>query len=53
MNLGIGANEVETMPFDLSQLETEGIFLNIDTRGFGALERQQLADEFGLPYPPT
>ena len=24
VNLGIGAEEVETMPFDLSQLETEG-----------------------------
>lgn len=35
--LGIGANEVETLPFDLSALESEGIFLNIDCRGFGAL----------------
>src|SRR5471030_1201756 len=26
--LGIGANEVETLPFDLSALESEGIFLN-------------------------
>src|SRR5689334_15475317 len=40
VNLGITAAEVETMPFDLSQLETEGIFLNVDCRGFSTLERQ-------------
>ncbi|MEP6902844.1 MAG: hypothetical protein ABJA66_13915 [Actinomycetota bacterium] len=40
VNLGISASEVETMPFDLSQLETEGIFLNIDCKGFSTLERQ-------------
>ena len=32
VNLGISASEVETLPFDLSALETEGIFLNIDCR---------------------
>lgn len=37
---GIGVNEVESLPFDLSKLESEGIFMNIDCRGFGSLVRQ-------------
>jgi hypothetical protein len=37
VNLGITTAEVETMPFDLSQLETEGIFLNVDCKGFSTL----------------
>lgn len=51
VNLGIGAEEVETMPFDLSQLETEGIFLNIDTRGFGALQKQLDWKSLGVELP--
>lgn len=39
-NLGVSREEVESLPFDLSALETEGIFMNIDTRGFGSLARQ-------------
>ena len=51
VNLGIGAEEVETMPFDLSQLETEGIFLNIDAKGFGALQRQLDWKTLGVELP--
>ena len=51
VNLGIGAEEVETMPFDLSQLETEGIFLNIDCSGFGALQRQLDWKTLGVELP--
>ena len=51
VNLGIGAEEVETMPFDLSQLETEGIFLNIDCGGFGALQRQLDWKTLGVELP--
>ncbi len=51
INLGIGKDEVETMPFDLSQLETEGIFLNIDCSGFGALERQLEWKSLGVELP--
>ncbi len=51
VNLGIGANEVETMPFDLSALETEGIFLNIDARGFGALTKQLEWKTLGVELP--
>ena len=51
VELGIGANDVETMPFDLSQLETEGIFLNVDCRGFGALEKQLEWKTLGVALP--
>ena len=46
VNLGISAAEVETMPFDLSQLETEGIFLNVDCQRFqhfGKTNRMEIA----------
>ncbi len=51
VELGISAEEVETMPFDLSQLETEGIFLNIDCRGFGALQKQLEWKTLGVELP--
>jgi len=51
VNLGIAASEVETMPFDLSQLETEGIFLNVDCRGFSTLERQIEWKSLGVELP--
>ncbi|HMO80017.1 MAG TPA: hypothetical protein PKD24_04430 [Pyrinomonadaceae bacterium] len=40
VELGIDASDVESLPFDLSTLESEGIFMNIDCRGFGSLVRQ-------------
>jgi hypothetical protein len=51
VNLGISSAEVETMPFDLSQLETEGIFLNIDCKGFSTLERQIEWKSLGVELP--
>lgn len=51
VNLGISAAEVETMPFDLSQLETEGIFLNVDASGFSTLERQIEWKSLGVELP--
>lgn len=51
VNLGITTAEVETMPFDLSQLETEGIFLNVDCRGFSTLERQIEWKSLGVELP--
>lgn len=51
INLGITTGEVETLPFDLSQLETEGIFLNIDCRGFSTLERQIEWKAVGVKLP--
>jgi hypothetical protein len=52
VNLGITTAEVETMPFDLSQLETEGIFLNVDASGFSTLERQIEWKSLGVELPP-
>lgn len=49
--LGINANEVETIPFDLSALECEGIFMNIDCRGFGSLVRQLEWKTLGVKLP--
>ena len=51
VNLAIGVDEVETIPFDLSALETEGIFLNIDASGFGALTRQLDWKTLGVELP--
>ncbi len=53
VNLGISAAEVETMPFDLSQLETEGIFLNVDCRGFSTLEKQIEWKSLGVELPAS
>jgi len=52
VNLGITTAEVETMPFDLTQLETEGIFLGVDCRGFSTLERQIEWKSLGVELPP-
>lgn len=51
VNLSIAKDDVETIPFDLSQLETEGIFLNIDASGFGVLERQLEWKTLGVKLP--
>lgn len=51
VNLGITTAEVETMQFDLSQLETEGIFLNVDCRGFSILEKQIEWKSLGVELP--
>lgn len=50
-NLGVTAGEVESLPFDLSALETEGIFMNIDTHGFGSLSRQLDWKTLGVKLP--
>jgi len=50
-HLGILAAEVETMPFDLSELEGAGIFLNIDTTGFSVLSRQLDWQSLGIELP--
>lgn len=49
--LGIGVDEVESLPFDLSALESEGIFMNIDCRGFGSLVRQLEWKTLGVKLP--
>jgi len=49
--LGISGEEVEALPFDLSTLESEGIFMNIDCRGFGSLVRQLEWKTLGVQLP--
>lgn len=51
VELGIAVDEVESLPFDLSKLESEGIFMNIDCRGFGALVRQLEWKTLGVKLP--
>ncbi len=51
IELGIGASEVDSLPFDLSALESEGIFMNIDCRGFGTLVRQLEWNTLGVKLP--
>ncbi|MGH9949220.1 MAG: hypothetical protein ACRD6X_18775 [Pyrinomonadaceae bacterium] len=51
--LGIGINEVESLPFDLSTLESEGIFMNIDCQGFGTLVRQLEWKTLGVKLPAS
>lgn len=38
--VGRSADEVEQLPFDLSALEDEGAFVNVDASGFGMLNRR-------------
>ncbi|HQZ97563.1 MAG TPA: hypothetical protein PLP21_14675 [Pyrinomonadaceae bacterium] len=49
--LGISIDDVESLPFDLSTLESEGIFMNIDCRGFGSLVRQLEWKTLGVELP--
>ena len=51
VELGIAVDEVESLPFDLSTLESEGIFMNIDCRGFGSLVRQLEWKTLGVKLP--
>ncbi|QQS33033.1 MAG: hypothetical protein IPM50_00150 [Acidobacteriota bacterium] len=51
VELGIESSEVESLPFDLSTLESEGIFMNIDCRGFGTLVRQLEWKTLGVKLP--
>ncbi len=38
--LGREIAEVERLPFDLSALDADGIFCNVDARNFGLLDRR-------------
>lgn len=51
IELGIAVDEVGSLPFDLSKLESEGIFMNIDCRGFGSLVRQLEWSTLGVRLP--
>src|SRR5262249_734505 len=45
------AEEVERLPFDLSALEEEGVFINVDATGFGTLDRRLDWQALGVELP--
>ncbi len=49
--VGVQAAEVERLPFDLSVLEDEGLFVNVDGRGFGLLDRRLDWHALGIALP--
>lgn len=51
VELGIEVDAIESLPFDLSTLESAGIFMNIDCRGFGSLVRQLEWKTLGVTLP--
>jgi hypothetical protein len=48
---GLAVTEVERLPFDLSTLEDEGVFVNVDARGFGLLDRRLDWQALGITLP--
>ena len=51
--LGSTVTEVERLPFDLSALEADGIFVNVDARNFGLLDRRLDWQALGITLPRT
>src|SRR5438093_4831135 len=51
VRLGVHSAEVERLPFDLSVLEDEGLFVNVDARGFGQLDRRLDWHALGITLP--
>lgn len=49
--VGIGSAEVERLPLDLSVLVDEGVFVNVDARGFGLLDRRLDWHALGISLP--
>lgn len=45
------ATSVERLPFDLSALEDEGVFINVDAHGFGLLDRRLDWQTLGISLP--
>jgi hypothetical protein len=48
---GRAAEEVERLPFDLSALEEEGVFVNVDASGTGMLNRRLDWQALGIRLP--
>ncbi len=49
--VGRKTEEVERLPFDLSALEEEGVFVNVDASGFGMLNRRLDWQALGIRLP--
>jgi len=47
----LDAKEIERLPFDLSALEDEGIFVNVDATGFGMLDGRLEWEALGIKLP--
>jgi hypothetical protein len=45
------AQEIERLPFDLTALEEEGVFINVDATGFGILDRRLDWQALGVELP--
>lgn len=45
------AEEIERLPFDLSAIEEEGVFINVDATGFGILDRRLDWQALGVELP--
>ena len=48
---GRNDKEIERLPFDLSVLEEEGLFVNVDATGFGVLDRRLDWQALGVELP--
>src|SRR5215207_1215695 len=48
---GVETAEIERLPFDLTALEDEGVFINVDARGFGLLDRRLDWHALGVSLP--
>ncbi len=51
LRAGVQVAEVERLPFDLSALEQQGAFINVDARGFGLLDRSLDWQALGITLP--
>lgn len=49
--LGVQVSEIERLPFDLSALEDEGAFVNVDATNFGLLDRRLDWRSLGVTLP--
>lgn len=49
--VGVDSEEIERLPFDLSALDEEGAFINVDARGFGMLDRRLDWQALGISLP--
>ena len=49
--VGLEPSDVERLPFDLSVLLDEGVFLNVDAGGFGLLDRRLDWQALGITLP--
>jgi hypothetical protein len=50
-HIGAETAEIERLPFDLSVLEDEGLFVNVDAQGFGLLDRRLDWQALGITLP--